>query len=84
MDLRLQEKILLTLYGKTEPATITEITKMLDIFPQNIVYIIDRLERRNLITTKKEGRVRLCKLTEKGELVAKKLKELADIYEFKI
>ena len=68
--------MLVTLLNSQHEQYASSLAKVVDCTYSHIVKILNEMQKADLITFKKEGRLKVLKLTKKGEDVAKSIEEI--------
>ena len=74
-------KLIIELQTEETEHYIQELCRTIDSTYSHTVKIIQRLEKENLIKSRKDGRKKICELTPKGEKVADNIKALLDSFQ---
>ncbi|MGC8567638.1 MAG: helix-turn-helix transcriptional regulator [Candidatus Micrarchaeia archaeon] len=74
-----QARILSALKNKKQEMSISALAKASDATYVHVSSMLSKCERLGLITAEKHGRVKIVRLTEKGNVVAEMLEKISDI-----
>lgn len=68
--------MLVTLYNSTNEVYASNLAKGVDCTYSHVVKILQEMSKAGLVQFQKQGRLKILKLTKKGEDVAKKISEI--------
>ena len=68
--------MLVNLYNSTTEVYASNLAKQVDCTYSHVVKILQEMSKAGLVTFQKEGRLKILKLTKKGEDIAKLINEI--------